>query len=425
MKMTVCVALILACCMAPVACFATPLRYGSTSHSPSSSPHLVTASMSSDKVTETTDSSNPEAVTTSFNETYNAKLLDDALRYNSSAATELLSNLETMRSNNATQEQIKQYVNNLLKIVDDSAWWSIRAFRRFSRRARRASLARVLDLSMPVDETQESVGNNEEANQQRRRRSLVVLLRALADDELKEKSYRGMPAIALLEKAARREAQDMVTSKDMEQRLPEGLESPEYSVIATRAGYEIRNYKPFSVCSVSMNKPRPADITRTDAKTNPQLAGASSFGALAGYLFGKNKESTAMKMTTPVLKTEEGKDSQMSFVLPSEFWNKVEAAPKPFDESGVVLKTDEGGDRAVVMFGGFAGKKDVEERKKQLLGSLSNDAEWTVVLDAPVTVAQYNDPFTPPWKRRNEVSVKVVRKPEKETATAEPSSGAS
>jgi hypothetical protein len=203
----------------------------------------------------------------------------------------------------------------------------------------------------------------------------------------------------------------MVTALDMANRLPEGLETPEYTVVANRAGYEVRNYKPFSVCSVAMNKPRPSDISKTDAKTNPQLAGASSFGALAGYLFGKNKESTAMKMTTPVLKTGEGDDGQMSFVLPSEFWNGIESAPKPFDESGVVLETNEGGDRAVVMFGGFAGKKDVEERKKHLLDCLSKDNEWAAAeQDAPVTIAQYNDPFTPPWKRRNEVSVKVVRK---------------
>jgi len=340
-------------------------------------------------------------------------LLDDALRFNSSAASELLSNINTMRSNNATQGEIEAYINNLLTVVGATAWWSIRPLRRFSRRARRASLGRVLELSMPVTETQESVGNDEEADQQRKRRSLVVLLRALADDDMKETSYRGIPNIALLEKAARREAKAKFEAEDMAQRMPEGLETPNYSVIASRSGYEIRNYKPFSVCSVAMNKPRPADASKTDAKTNPQLAGASSFGALAGYLFGKNKESTAMKMTTPVLKVGEDDDCKMSFVLPSEFWYEcLDAAPKPLDESGVVLEQNEGGDRAVVMFGGFAGKKDVDECKKQLLDVLSEDDEWVAEPNALVTLAQYNDPFTPPWKRRNEVSIKVVRKQE-------------
>ena len=49
-----------------------------------------------------------------------------------------------------------------------------------------------------------------------------------------------------------------------------------------------------------MSKPR-EDPSKTDAEiANPQLKGASGFGALAGYLFGKNEHATAMKMTTPV-----------------------------------------------------------------------------------------------------------------------------
>ena len=392
--------------MVGVSCFAAPLRQSSSLSS--SLPRSVVA-MSSQEATA--ESTRPQIVSLTFDMDESAKLLDDALRFNASAASELLSNINTMRANNATQEAIEDYINNLLAIVDTTPWWSIRPLRRFSRRARRASLRRVLELSMPVDETQETVGNDPEADQQRRRRSLVVLLRSLAnEDDLKEATSRGIPAIAQLEKLARREARAKVQIEDMANRLPEGLETPEYSVIASRPGYEIRNYLPFSVCSVSMNKPRPADISKTDAKTNPQLAGASSFGALAGYLFGKNQESTAMKMTTPVLKVGEGDDSQMSFVLPSKYWKGLESAPRPFDESGVVLEKNEGGDRAVVMFGGFAGKKDVEERKKQLLDSLAKDDEWTAEPDAPVTLAQYNDPFTPPWKRRNEVSVKVVPK---------------
>lgn len=374
--------------------------------------------MAAEQVSETMVETSPDDPNLfEFDKDTNAALLDDALRFNSSAASELLSNINNMRSNNATQTKIESYINSLLEIVDTTAWWSIRPLRRFSKRARRASLGRVLELSMPVSETQESVGEDSEADQQRRRRSLVVLLRALSDDNVTE-SNSGIPAISQLEKAARREAKDRVSAEDMAQRLPEGLETPDYSVISSRSGYEIRNYKPFSVCSVAMNKPRPKDATKTDAKTNPQLAGASSFGALAGYLFGKNQDSTAMKMTTPVLKEGDDEDSQtMSFVLPSEFWDGLESAPKPFEESGVVLEKNEGGDRAVVMFGGFAGKKDVEMRKKQLLDGLAKDDEWTVDPDAPATIlAQYNDPFTPPWKRRNEVSVKVIRRQQEEAA---------
>ena len=96
--------------------------------------------------------------------------------------------------------------------------------------------------------------------------------------------------------------------------------------------------------------------------------------------------------------------------MPSDFWAEdgVKAAPQPLDGSGVRLQRDEGGARAVVMFGGFAGKSDVAKRKEQLLEGLKGDTEYTVKEGSTVTLAQYNDPFTPGWKRRNEVSIDVV-----------------
>ena len=416
MKTVVFRTLALASCMVGVSCFAAPLLQSASSLS-AKIPRSLTA-LSAEEVKETTESSSPEAINITF-DTTDTELLDDALQFNSSAASELLSKVNTMRSNSVPELEIDTYFDNLLALVDDIAWWArLRPLTRFSRRARRASLGRVWELSMPVTETQQSIGSDEAVDQQRRRRSLVVLLRALADEGLLDANS-SIPAIAQLERKARREAKDKFQAEDMAQRLPEGLETPKYSVISSRKGYEIRKYEPFSVCSVAMNKPRPADLSKTDVKTNPTLAGASSFGALAGYLFGKNKESTAMKMTTPVLSAGKGEDRRMSFVLPSKFWDGLDAAPKPFDESGVVLEREEGGNRAVVMFGGFAGKKDVEERKKQLVDSLSKDDEWIAEPGAPLTLAQYNDPFTPPWKRRNEVSVKVVRRQEsKNTETA-------
>lgn len=49
-----------------------------------------------------------------------------------------------------------------------------------------------------------------------------------------------------------------------------------------------------------MNPPHPkiiAEREQPDAKIfESQLSGASSFGTLAGYLFGKNSDSIAMKM---------------------------------------------------------------------------------------------------------------------------------
>ena len=350
-------------------------------------------------------------------------LLDEAIGSNVTAATILLSKINELRGPDRDS-----FVSNLLAEVDSPVpiWTGLRPLARFSRRARRASLRRVLDLSTPSVETQ---SEDDESDQRSRRRTLVIVLRSLANmydndenDSLEDgvvhvsdtKNKFGPATIVTLERAARREARASAKGgtmvDDMANRLPRGLETPQYTVVAHRPQLEIRRYEPFSICSVAMNKPRTA-AEETDAKiSNPQLQGASSFGALAGYLFGKNQQQTAMKMTTPVLSRGDGEARQMSFVLPSTYWSTgIDDAPVPLEGSGVVLERDDGGERAVVMFGGFAAKKDVEMRTKQLLEGLRRDTEWQVdPKDSTVSLAQYNDPFTPPWKRRNEVSIKAV-----------------
>lgn len=348
------------------------------------------------------------------------ELLDAALRSNVTAAASLLEELKELRSS-SDSDATETFLTNLLNEFDaKTPWWSrLPAMTRLSKRARRASLRRVLDLSTPSASETESLGSDEDAEKRRRRRSFVIILRSLANlydgedgDEAGIQSVnasKNIPAIVALERAAKREARSNVQSGDMVNRLPKGLETPKYDVLAERKQYEVRRYDPFSVCSVVMSKPRPADNTETDAQiSNPQLSGASSFGALAGYLFGKNQQETAMKMTTPVLSRGDGDARQMSFVLPSDYWDGIETAPKPLEGSGVMLERDEGGEQAVVMFGGFAAKKDVEDRTKQLLDGLGKDKEWQADPAASVNLAQYNDPFTPPWKRRNEVSIKVL-----------------
>ena len=116
-----------------------------------------------------------------------------------------------------------------------------------------------------------------------------------------------------------------------------------------------------------------------------------------------------MKMTTPVLTSGTGQDKVMAFVLPSEYWKEdsLQRAPTPLENSLVELKTDGGGERAVIMFGGFANSKDVEKRKKELMGYVEQEKGWNVKEGEEMTIAQYNDPFTSPWKRRNEVSIPV------------------
>jgi hypothetical protein len=342
-------------------------------------------------------------------------LLNEAIGFNASAASTILSDINQMREND-TRESIDEFLNNLLASGPDASlpfWARSKRLARFSRRARMASLRRTLDMSTPPPSESEDE-KNIVGGLQRRRRALVSLLRSLSDESTPADSK--VPAIVSFEKKAIEASREDVAN--LRSRLPEGLETPDYEILEKRdsgqRNVEIRRYKPYSVCAVSMNKPRPVDSTKTDATLQmPEMSGASSFGALAGYLFGKNDKSTPMKMTTPVL-TSPGigaDEKQMEFVLPSDYWDidRLTTAPQPLSGSGVTLLQKESEERAVLMFGGYASKKEVQKRKKVLKAALAKDPEWKAS-EEEATVAQYNDPFTVPWRRLNEVSVKVVRK---------------
>lgn len=346
-----------------------------------------------------------------------AEELGRALNADVDATSELLEKISTLRKT-ASQEELAGYLDLMLVVVDQSErprWTKLRFTSKFSKRSRFASMHRLLNISTPPASDD---ADTEEAKQSRRRRALVVALNSLiisnspGDEVSTELLIKKGVHVRKIEYAARKDQKNKTTSVDMESRLPPGLETPKYNVLVKRPDCEIREYESFAICAVPMNKPRPAASSTDQKVSQPQLAGASSFGALAGYLFGKNKEQISMKMTTPVLISGEGDEKEMSFVLPSDYWNaeSFSNAPSPLENSLVELKQKSGEVRAVAMFGGFASSKEVQRQKKLLLRSLQFDKDWSVVPGASATLAQYNDPFTPPWKRRNEISLPIQAK---------------
>ena len=103
-------------------------------------------------------------------------------------------------------------------------------------------------------------------------------------------------------------------------------------------------------------------------------------------------------MTTPVF-TRAG---QMEFVLPKEYWTDLGKAPAP--TSNVELTYGEGGLVAASYYGGYATKDEVERRSAELVEAIEA-SDYAVA--GETYSAAYNDPFTPPWRRRNEVLVAV------------------
>lgn len=71
---------------------------------------------------------------------------------------------------------------------------------------------------------------------------------------------------------------------------------------------------------------------------------------------------------------------------------------EPFGQSGLA---------GVLWFSGFVTKESLALRLSQLQGYLEQDPDWEAISGVEPVVMQYNDPFTPPWKRRNEVAIPV------------------
>ena len=446
------------------------------------------------------------SATTTDDSDINTQILQDALYLNSTkAASVLVSKVNELRErenerdndNNNNNDEVEEFLNHLLSSGPDKKlpmWTRIRSFARYSNRARLASLRRTLDKTMLSGDNVDTEKDNVQSRLQRRRRALLVLLRTLSTDNTAtdtttntedvdddeetnndndNRRRRRIPAILDIErKVISSSKESSTTTNELKSRIPPGLETPKYEILSTvvtsslsgegrrRNGkrdnknkVEIRRYEPYSVCSVSMTKKSKklssSSINKTDQKLRvPELSGASSFGALAGYLFGKNEQSIVMKMTTPVQTSmtaatvaeststtdtdieEDGNDRQMEFILPSDYWGKerIQLAPTPLPDSGVSLQVRSTEILAVLLFGGYASKKEAEKRKIQLLSILNKkESQWQPTgssnnknnnttnddKDPAVSLAQYNDPFTVPWKRRNEVSVPVVERKKK------------
>jgi len=279
-----------------------------------------------------------------------------------------------------------------------------------SRRAALGSYARLLD-SMMREEPGGGARFTDGGDSAKRRRFVGVLLRQLR---------RGKGGVWALEREAARRRRQETSMAEMLRRTPDELETPAYAVVAADrpGGWEVREYSEFSVASTRRDRAVAASGVPIQ---QPSLPAAGGFQALAGYVLGgRNAEEEKMAMTTPVLSS--AATGQMSFVLPSKYWGEGAEPPAPLPESGVQLGRNGGGALeqssalACLWFGGFAGGDEVARRKEQLLEAVRGDGEWDAACGddedaqaASILLMQYNDPFTPPWQRRNEVALPVRR----------------
>ncbi len=126
------------------------------------------------------------------------------------------------------------------------------------------------------------------------------------------------------------------------------------------------------------------------------------FGLLFSYISGANDEGMKIEMTAPVVTGNAEGRPFIAFVIPEGF--DLEGTPRPRDER-VKIELVEGRRMAAVRFSGYA----TEERQKRHLSALNETlkAHGMMARGEPVLM-QYNDPWTPPFIRRNEVAVEVA-----------------
>jgi hypothetical protein len=169
-----------------------------------------------------------------------------------------------------------------------------------------------------------------------------------------------------------------------------GYEMPPFQTVARAESYEVRDYGPHIVARVHV-----AGDVRSSA--------GAGFRALAGYIFGGNASGEKIAMTVPVGQVPEMDGYEISFMMPARY--DMENLPRPKDGRIEFVRTDP--ERlAVRSFSGWAGDAALRRESAALKSDLERDG--VTILGGP-RYAYYDDPFTLPWNRRNEVSFVVAK----------------
>lgn len=168
-----------------------------------------------------------------------------------------------------------------------------------------------------------------------------------------------------------------------------------YTVIATRAGYEIRHYPAHVVADVEM--------TGTFER-----AGNAGFGPLVSYISGRNQGGQKVAMTAPVIQapTADPDRHHVRFVMPSGATRDTLPTPAA---PGVVLIDIAEGSAAVASFSGRWTESSYRRHVDDLLKALARDGLEPA---GPARYARFDPPWKPWMLRRNEVVIPLVPQPE-------------
>lgn len=170
------------------------------------------------------------------------------------------------------------------------------------------------------------------------------------------------------------------------------VEEPPYQVLLNEPPFEHRRYPGFVVAE-------------TELAGDFDSASRSGFRRVAGYIFGDNRlasgESRKIAMTAPVTVSPKNDGWRLHFVMPGT--EAMESLPRPNNPDVNLRKVAEH-DMVAIRFSGFTTEGSIAQATEKLKAWAS---EKGLVLKGEPQIARYNDPFTLPWRRRNEILIEV------------------
>lgn len=157
-----------------------------------------------------------------------------------------------------------------------------------------------------------------------------------------------------------------------------------------------------------------ASVTVTGSESK---APYNAFGILADFIFWSNtsrskvamtapvisqKISQTIAMTAPVLSQKSWEQSyEVSFIMPS--WYTLDTVPIP-KNTNIRIHAVESKKIAVIHFGWYITQSKIDQYRNTLLTNLELANIKTI---GESFVAQYNDPWTPPMMRTNEIWIEI------------------
>ncbi len=172
------------------------------------------------------------------------------------------------------------------------------------------------------------------------------------------------------------------------------VEEPRYTVLVSDPPFEVRRYAAFTVA-------------QTQVSGDFDAASRSGFRRIASYIFGDNVQADQgaqrkISMTAPVTVVPEDQGWRVHFVMPSA--ESVQTLPQPLNPQ-IQLRPVPEHETVSVRFGGFTTQASIQEQTERLKA-------WArarnLKLSPTAQVARYDDPFTLPWNRRNEILIELM-----------------